>query len=365
MQIAVMRPRLPEAAKIARYLERIDSTRIYANFGPLNASVEERLSAVYGSAERVVTTVANATVGLALALEAQDVKRGGLCVMPAWTFVASAHAAVLAGLTPYFVDVDANTWALDPRCIEAQITGVAGDVAAIMPVAPFGQELDAAAWAAFRERTSIPVVIDAAAGFDTAQASSVPTVVSLHATKSLGIGEGGFVMSTDSALLSEVRMRSNFGFNAGRRAQMPATNGKLSEYDAAVALAALDEWPAARAQWMEVAGCYREALQNSPIRLQPGFGERWAGSTCVLQFPGQVATLAETALAAAEVETRRWWGDGAHRHPATRHFPAASLATTEALLESTAAVPFYRDLSPETVKHVVGTLLAIDMAVAN
>src|SRR5437016_1567760 len=111
--IPVMRPKLPAADRIAPYLQSIDAARIYSNYGPLAISFEDRLAAHYGLDRRTVGTLANATLGLAIALAIQQPKRGTLCVMPAWTFVASAHAALMAGLTPYFVDVDASTWALD------------------------------------------------------------------------------------------------------------------------------------------------------------------------------------------------------------------------------------------------------------
>jgi dTDP-4-amino-4,6-dideoxygalactose transaminase len=315
MLVAVMRPKLPGAAKVAPYLERIDASRTYSNFGPLNTALEQRLAAHYGTAERSVTAVSNATVGLALALTAQGVKPGALCIMPAWTFIASAHAAMMAGLTPYFVDVDPRTWQLDPAAMAEAIARAPGEVAAVMPVAPFGRPVDARAWEAFRDKTGIPVVIDAAAGFDAAMASSIPTVVSLHATKALGIGEGGFVLSTDLALITEIRMLSNFGFDATRRAQMFATNGKLSEYHAAVGLAALDEWDETREEWKAAAGRYRTALQTNQMSLQPGFGDRWVGSACVLELSRPDARRVEEALTAAGIETRRWWGDGARSPP--------------------------------------------------
>src|SRR5262245_38332228 len=136
--IPIMRPRLPAAASLARYLEAIDAAHIYSNFGPLTRSLEERFAARFGLAAANVTTVANATIGLILALTALGPKPGTLCVMPAWTFVASAHAAVMAGLVPYFIDVDPNTWALDPDRASAAIAQAPGPVGAIMPVVPFG-----------------------------------------------------------------------------------------------------------------------------------------------------------------------------------------------------------------------------------
>src|SRR5258708_993904 len=107
--IPVMRPMLPAAEHLLLYLKQIDNARIYSNFGPLARSFEQRLAAHFGLSETTVTTVANATLGLALALLAQQVRPGTFCMLPAWTFIASAHAVRLAGLTPYFVDVDART----------------------------------------------------------------------------------------------------------------------------------------------------------------------------------------------------------------------------------------------------------------
>jgi dTDP-4-amino-4,6-dideoxygalactose transaminase len=74
-------------------------------------------------------------------------------------------------------------------------------VSAVTPVAPFGQPLDIAAWEGFRARTELPVVIDAAAGFDSLVPGETPAVVTRHATKVIGIGEGGFVTSTDPSII--------------------------------------------------------------------------------------------------------------------------------------------------------------------
>ena len=108
-----MRPKLPSADRLVPYLRSIDASRVYSNFGPFALSLEDRLAEHYGLNQGTVATVANATLGLAIALAVQQPPPGSLCAMPAWTFVASAHAAVMAGLVPYFVDVDPETWALD------------------------------------------------------------------------------------------------------------------------------------------------------------------------------------------------------------------------------------------------------------
>ena len=162
--IPVMHPKLPAAAQLVRYLEKIDLSRIYTNFGPLTLALEERLAAHFGLPERTVSTVANGTLGLTLALMAQRAVPGTLCAIPAWTFVASAQAAALAGLVPYFVDVDPATGAVDAGSLAGIIAGAPGVIGAVIPVAPFGQPIDVREWDHFRSKTGLPVVIDAAAG---------------------------------------------------------------------------------------------------------------------------------------------------------------------------------------------------------
>jgi dTDP-4-amino-4,6-dideoxygalactose transaminase len=352
--LPVMRPQLPAAHVLLPYLSRIDRTRIYSNFGPLAAELEARLAVHLGSAERTVTTVANATLGLTLALSAQGARPGTLCVMPAWTFIASAQAATAAGLVPFFVDVDPATWVLHPDAMGDAIAGAPREVGAVMPVMPFGAPIDLEAWDQFRSRRNLPVVIDAAAGFDTLRPTGTPAVVSLHATKVFGIGEGGLIVSEDTALIQSIRTRSNFGFYGTREAAVPGMNAKLSEYHAAVGHAALDEWPTTRSEWLAVGRTYRSRLASRhAARFLHGFGETWVSSVCVFEPADQNIAEIEQRLRSADVETRRWWSSGAHAHASTRHCPRTALPVTERLARSTIAVPFSRDLTPGDIDRVV------------
>jgi dTDP-4-amino-4,6-dideoxygalactose transaminase len=70
------------------------------------------------------------------------------------------------------------------------------------------------------------------------------------------------------------------------------------------------------------------------------------------------AARTETALQHAGIETRRWWGHGAHAHRATAALPRAALPATETLAQSTLAVPFYRDLAPAQIARIADVVLA-------
>jgi dTDP-4-amino-4,6-dideoxygalactose transaminase len=197
-------------------------------------------------------------------------------------------------------------------------------------------------------------VIDAAAAFDSAQPGLVPAVVSLHATKVLGAGEGGFVMSRDRQIAIDIQRRANFGFYGAREARVPATNAKMSEYSAAVGLASLDCWPETRAQWMTTASTYRKTLAANPeITVMPGL-DGVASSTFVVQVGSSLGGVGSLAmdLARLGIATRRWWGSGLHEELAFISYGRDSLPVASVLGRQTVGLPCSRDLSRRDIVDV-------------
>jgi dTDP-4-amino-4,6-dideoxygalactose transaminase len=351
--LPVARPRLPTADALLPYLRQIDEARWYSNFGPLVTRLEQRLAARLGPDVKVITTV-NATQALTLTLQAMQLPPGGYVALPAWTFVATAHAVMQAGLKPWFIDVDPVTWMLDPARVAA--LGRTG-LAAVIPVCAFGLTPDLARWRAFREATGIPVLIDAAAAFDTLTDARLPAVVSLHATKVLGLGEGGFLATEDLELAERVRLLTTFGFNGSRDSQTPATNAKLSEYAAAVGLAALDAWPSDRLRFLRAAQRLRIALIGRPdVRFQEGWGTQWVTSVCTVGLPAGSGLAVARGLAQEGVDTRAWWGDGCHRSSAFADCRRDDLTATQHLATSTLGLPFAIDLSDDEITRIAAAL---------
>jgi dTDP-4-amino-4,6-dideoxygalactose transaminase len=354
--VAVARPRLPSAAAITPYLEQIDGARWYSNFGPLLQAFEARLLDRFPPDARLVT-VANATQALTLALKAMDLPDGGYVVVPAWTFVATAHAVVQAGLRPWFVDVDPRTWMLDPDAVAELVASSRAKIVAVVPVCAFGDVSDLPRWRAFRDETGVSVVVDAAAAFDALADARLPAVVSLHATKVLGLGEGGFLVTEDSELAHRVKLMTSFGFHGRREAQILATNAKLSEYAAAVGLAALDGWPADRLRWLRTAQLLRIALIGLPrVRFQEGWGSDWVTSVCTVGLPDGSTPAVIEALAVAGIDSRRWWGHGCHRDAAFAGVRRSGLPVTDRLAESTLGLPFSIDMTGEEIDRLAVVL---------
>ena len=359
-EIPLMRPRLPDAAALLPYLQEIDRNRWYANFGPLESRLERRLAESLGLADGQVTGLVNGTVALALALSEAAGGRPGYCLMPSFTFVATAHAAVAAGLTPWFLDVEPDSWTLSPEIARAALAGIDGPVAAVLPVAAFGAPMDAAAWDDFSAETGLPVVVDAAAGFDGARIGRAPVMISLHATKTLPAGEGAIVAGYDRARIAGVRARSNFGFQGRRSAEISGTNGKMSEYSAAVGLAALDAWPETRSDLLCAVHLYRDALFDIPgLAFAPGFDGRHAVSTCNVSFHQPIADAAIAALATRGIEARQWWEKGCHLQPAFHGCRRSALPRTEQLGARVVGLPFYRGMGMAAVERVRAALLPL------
>lgn len=358
--VEILRPLLPRAADIMPYLERIDTARWYSNFGPLEQELRGRLASHFGVTAEHTITASSATSGLIAVLRALNLPKHSYCLVPSWTFVATPASAIAAEMTPYFIDVDEATWALDPEKVKEEIKRIDGVIGAVLVVSPFGKPLDIAAWDRFTAETSIPVVVDAASGFDSFRKvtfGKTAVVFSMHATKVLGVGEGAVVISNDTALLRHVHEQTNFGYYT-RRISIPGINSKMSEYTAAVAHAALDVWPGRREQWCVTTETCKRAL--SPLaqkhQFMLWFPDDAVTTTCNIRLPTLTADKVISQLQVRGIKARQWWDKGCHRQPAYAQYPRHDLSVTEKLGASVVSLPFYVDIPPHHLALVASTL---------
>lgn len=358
--IPVMRPQLPTSVELAPFLERIDEARWYSNHGPLLLELERTLAAHFGVRHEQAAIVANGTVALSAALVAAGAQPGTRCLLPSWTFVGSVAAAWAANLRPHFVDVSEGTWMLDPD--ELRRRNDLRDVGAVMVVSAFGAPLDVKAWDAFAEETGIPAIIDCAASFDTvasvqkAKPGRSPIMISLHATKVFGVGEGGLVLSTDEHFVRRFNQVCNFGVWDSPAGQILGYNGKLSEYNAAVGLAFYKKWPERRAQIKALTNQYAVALASyDEVDTVPGYGDGWVSCYCNVRLQRDAAPVIER-LREVGVETRRWWQSGVHAQHAYEGFTHDPLPVTKRLARTVFGLPFFHDLGVARFERVMESL---------
>jgi perosamine synthetase len=163
---------------------------------------------------RYAVSVNSATSGLHAALAAADVGPGDEVIVSPYTMAASATAAVMCGGTPVFVDVEADTYCLDAKLVEAAITP---RTKAIMAVNIFGQPSDLGALRALADRNGLILVEDnsqaPAARYGERWTGTVGDmgVFSLNRHKTMQCGEGGVVICNDERLAHRLRMVRNHG----------------------------------------------------------------------------------------------------------------------------------------------------------
>jgi dTDP-4-amino-4,6-dideoxygalactose transaminase len=363
--IRVLRPQLPATERLLPYLRRIDDNRVYANFGPLVLELERRLVEHFGLPANGLVSASSGTAALVAAIlatsgRATDARPYAL--MPAFTFVATAVAAELCGYQPVLLDIDPGDWSLDAeRLRKHPLLDQAG---VVIVVAPFGRRFGQEPWDAFRRDTGIPVIIDAAAGFEAVSdqparcLGSVPVMLSFHATKSFATGEGGCIACSDVELIQRVGQALNYGFLDSRLSRSASTNGKMSEFHAAVGLAELDGWPVKRAAMHQVAGEYRRQLTEAGL-VEKLLAAPEVSSSYVLYraIDADEAENLRHSLEQANIGYRLWYGEGLREQPHFSAVPAEPLPITETLAPRVIGIPTAPDLTAKQIAHVVQALV--------
>ncbi|HMJ36432.1 MAG TPA: aminotransferase class I/II-fold pyridoxal phosphate-dependent enzyme [Baekduia sp.] len=363
--IRFQRPEIPPAAAIEAYYHRAEDARWYSNFGPCHTLLEERLEAYVGRGMHVVP-LANCTLALMLGLRVLTAdRRGDEVLMPSFTFAATAGAAVWAGLRPVFVDVDPETWMLDPAALRRALQVRRDRVACVLACSTFGtppRKETAAAWTAAVADAGVPLLVDSAAGFGARDADGLPLgalgdmeVFSLHATKPFGIGEGGLACTADADRAAALRRLANFGFEDGMVTDAIGLNAKLAEWPAATALAVLDRLEAILGARRTHVDALREALQPAGLEFQASDGQStWQFLPTVAADAAARNVVRDSAIAAG-VEVRTYFDPPLHQMPAfAGMLRADELAVTTDLSSRVLSLPMANDLTPDEI----GTIIA-------
>ena len=232
--------------------------------GPKVAELERTVGDLVGVPHAFATT--SATTALHLSLVAAGIGPGDEVLVPDFTFPATANVVVQQGATPVLVDVDLDTFAIDPEDLEARITPRAK---AVMPVHPFGLPADMPAVMAIANQHGLTVIEDAACSLGATiggrQTGGIGLAgcFSFHPRKSITTGEGGMITTSDDDLAGRIAiLRSHGGVREGGRFRFEAAgfNYRMSDILAAVGVAQLRRLADFLATRRRVAGWYDARL---------------------------------------------------------------------------------------------------------
>jgi UDP-2-acetamido-2-deoxy-ribo-hexuluronate aminotransferase len=209
--------------------------------GPEIAELEKKLAAFVGVKHCV--GVCDGTTAMMIAMMALDVKPGDEVITTPFTFIATGEMIALVGAKPVFVDIDPETYNIDPALIEKAITP---RTRAILPVSLYGQCADMDAINAVAKKHKLAVIEDAAQSFGATYkgrrsgALSTIATTSFFPTKPLGCyGDGGACFTDDDALAAKMGQIRVHGQSKRYYHPIIGMNGRLDTLQAAVLLAKL------------------------------------------------------------------------------------------------------------------------------
>ncbi len=212
--------------------------------GPEVAEFEQRFAAMHGCKHGI--GVVNGTVSLRIALVAAGIHAEDEVIVPAYTFFSTASAVIEANAVPVFVDIDLDTFNLDPKAVAAAITP---RTKAIIPVHFAGQPADMKAIMALARKHKLVVIEDAAhahgASYRNQPAGSIGHMASFsfQSSKNMTAGEGGLLTTNDDTLAEACRSIHNCGripTGVWYAHHVISGNYRLGEFQGAVLNAQLD-----------------------------------------------------------------------------------------------------------------------------
>lgn len=219
--------------------------------GPEVAAFEQEFSEHFVPG-RPVVAVNSGTSGLHLGLLAAGVGPGDEVIVPSFTFAATGNSVALTGGTPVFVDIEPETFGLDPRAVEAAITD---RTKGIMPVHLYGHPARMRELTDLAERHGVALYEDAAqahgASLDGTPVGSFGefAMFSLYPTKNMTSGEGGMVSAATDEVARRVRLLRNQGMERQYENEMVGFNARMTDIHGAIGrvqLTKVDAWTATR-----------------------------------------------------------------------------------------------------------------------
>jgi UDP-2-acetamido-2-deoxy-ribo-hexuluronate aminotransferase len=230
--------------------------------GPEVAELEERLADYVGVKHCV--SCSSGTDSLLIAMMALGIGPGDEVITTPFTFIATGEMIALLGAKPVFVDIDPETYNIDPDKIEAAITS---RTRAIMPVSLYGQPADFDDINAIAERHGLPVIEDGAQSFGATykerKSCGLSTIgsTSFFPSKPLGgYGDGGALFTNDGDLAKTMREIRAHGQDRRYHHPRIGINGRLDTLQAAILLAKLEIFQEEVGLRQEVAQRYHEIL---------------------------------------------------------------------------------------------------------
>lgn len=352
--IPFIKPVLPSPERYYDKISQMYQSNWYSNGGPFVKQLEQELK-TYLQTDRDVIVVSNATLGLILALKGLQIT--GKVLLPSFTFAATIAAAEWCSLDFEYIDIDKDTWCIDPDIVEQKLKQE--KYGAIIPVHALGNPCDVERFEMLSKKYDVRIIFDAAsaigATYNSQQIGNFGDieVFSLHATKCLPVGEGGVLSVKDIEVAKRIRTLINFGFDCGIVKQN-GINAKMSEMMAIVGIEALKDLPQHMRNRREYIKKYRKQLKGATyqaVKIEAEHG---------LQIFNILCNNAEEVvkrMSERDIQVRRYYSPPLHYHTAYKR--PIILPVTECVASRIISLPLYSAMDDYIIKTVAESICEV------
>jgi dTDP-4-amino-4,6-dideoxygalactose transaminase len=349
--INVTKAFLPDREEYIRYVHEIWDNVQLTNNGPLLQKLESQLKGYLGVDQ--LYYCGNGTIVLQIALKALDITKE--VITTPFSYCATTNSILWENCTPVFVDIDPETFNIDPQLIEAAITP---DTQAIMATHVYGNPCAVEEIEKIARKHALWVIYDSAHGFGvnfkgrSLLSYGDLSTCSFHATKVFHTVEGGAIISNHPELHEKLQLLRAFGHRGDEEYKFAGINGKNSEFHAAMGLCNLPHVPDIIAARKAVFDVYNESLDWGHLRkplINPEIEYNYAYYPVVFESEATMRRV-QTALQEHQIVPRRYF------YPSLNTLPfmprAYACPVSENIAVRVLSLPLYVGLEFEEIKRI-------------
>jgi dTDP-4-amino-4,6-dideoxygalactose transaminase len=325
----------------------LDAMTTFSNFGPHYWAAKKMVDEFFGKQSVLVS---NGTVAITIALNSlmQPRDKGNCCLVPEFAPGCTIAAVIQAGLTPLVLPCDPVTLTFDLDFLKETMNTYRNLFAVC--VNPFGYGIDERVIELLESKENpVKVVYDSAGGWPCIPETNAPITLSLHATKTVGIGEGGIVLLSDEAAADTCLSYANFSYLKKKRqwTSVFGQNAKIDEMRCQMLVNAMEKkgWLKRILRRTEVYSRLRAALEGR-MRF---FDRMDAPSLLCVDWFRDPTEMIEAAAAEGIAIIRYYWPLLSETRYADLEHPKSS-----ELLQNIVALP--SDMTDEEVEQVISFL---------